>query len=467
MFETLSDKLQGVFRRFRGRARLTERDLDEGLREVRLALLDADAHFSVVREFNNKVKERALGAEVSEALDPAQQVIKIVFDELVALLGADESKITYADTPPTVIVLCGLQGGGKTTTAGKLAVLVQKQKHRPLLVATDIHRPAAIRQLEVVGEQIGVPVFKLGDQAHPADIARAAVRHATQNGLDVVIVDTAGRTHTDAAMMDEIRAVVAAVDPHETLLVLDALTGQDAVNVAESFAAEVSFDGVIMTKMDGDARGGAALSVRAVSGVPIRFIGMGEKLDALDPFHPDRIARRILGMGDVLSLIEKSQETFDQDQAARMQEKLMNEGLDLEDFLQQIQQMRRVGPLGQILEMLPKGLLDAFGGAGMPADAMDPREIDRVEAIVYSMTPDERRDPDKLNTSRKRRIARGSGTSMADVNSLLKQFSQTQMMMKQMVGGRGPAGRGAGLVPGMPGRQRKATKPKRKKKRSR
>lgn len=467
MFETLSDKLQGVFRRFRGRARLTERDLEEGLREVRLALLDADVHFKVVREFSNKVKERALGTEVSEALDPAQQVIKIVFEELVSLLGSDESQIAYAESPPTVIVLCGLQGGGKTTTAAKLAVLTKKQTHRPLLVATDIHRPAAIRQLEVVGEQVGVPVFKLGEQTHPADIARAAVTYAEQNGFDVVIIDTAGRTHTDAAMMEEIRAVVEAASPDQVLLVLDALTGQDAVNVAEAFAAEVAFDGVILTKMDGDARGGAALSVRAVSGVPIKFIGVGEKLDALDPFHPDRIARRILGMGDVLSLIEKSQQAFDQEQAARMQQKLMNEGLDLEDFLQQIQQMRRVGPLGQILEMLPKGLLDAVGGGGLPADAMDPREIDRVEAIVYSMTPDERRDPDKLNTSRKRRIARGSGTTLADVNSLLKQFHQTQVMMKQMVGGRGPAGRGAGHVPGVPGRQRKATKPKRKKKRSR
>ncbi|MBD3176790.1 MAG: signal recognition particle protein, partial [Armatimonadia bacterium] len=369
---------------------------------------------------------------------------------------------------PTVIVLCGLQGGGKTTTAGKLATLTKKQRHRPLLVATDIHRPAAIRQLEVVGEQIDVPVFKLGDQVHPVDIARGAIKHAEQNGLDVVIIDTAGRTHTDETMMEEIRSVVDAVDPHEVLLVLDALTGQDAVNVAESFAAEVAFDGVIMTKMDGDARGGAALSVRAVSGVPIKFIGMGEKFEALDPFHPDRIARRILGMGDMLSLIEKSQETFDQEQAVRMQEKLMNEGLDLEDFLQQIQQMRRVGPLGQIVDMLPKGLMEAFGGGGMAAEEMDPREIDRVEAIVFSMTPDERRNPQKLNTSRKRRIARGSGTTMADVNSLLKQFGQTQQMMKQMVGGgRGPGGRGGPPMPGMPGRKRKATKPKRKKRRSR
>jgi signal recognition particle subunit SRP54 len=436
MFESLTDKLQDVFRRFRGRARLTEKDLTEGLREVRLALLDADVHFRVVKDFNQRVVERALGAEVSGALDPAQQIIQIVFEQLVELLGADESQISYrTDGRPTIIVLCGLQGGGKTTTAAKLAAMLKREGKKPLLVATDIHRPAAIRQLEVVGEQVETPVFKLGQETHPADIARAALSHAKQNHHDTIIVDTAGRLHTDEAMMDEIRAVIGAVEPDETLLILDALTGQDAVNVAEAFQQEVHFDGVVMTKMDGDARGGAALSVRAISGVPIKFIGVGEKLEALEPFHPDRIARRILGMGDVLTLIEKSQEAFDQEQALQMQQKLMKEGLNLEDFLGQIQQMRRMGPLRQLLEMLPRGLLDFFGGPGARVEDMDPREIDRIEAIICSMTTLERREPEVLNISRKRRVARGSGTTVADVNSLLKQFNQTQTMVRQLVAG--------------------------------
>jgi len=433
MFEALSDKLQGVFRRFRGRARITARDLVDGLREVRLALLDADVPFKVVKDFNERIKERALGAEVSEALDPAQQLIQNVFDELVALLGVEGAPIAVAPQPPTVIVLCGLQGGGKTTSAAKLAQRLRKDGKRPMLVATDIHRPAAIRQLEIVGEQVSVPVFRMGDQTHPADIAKAAVAHARQNGLDTLIVDTAGRLHTDDEMMGEIRAVVDAVHPHEILLVLDALTGQDAVTVAEAFHAQLEFDGCILTKMDSDARGGAALSVRAITGVPLKFIGVGEKLDALDVFHPDRIARRILGMGDVLSLIEKTQEAFDQDEAVRMQQKLRKEGRDLADFLKQIQQMRRMGPLKQIMEMLPQGFLDAFGGGRPGMDEMDPREIDRIEAIIYSMTPEERQSPDVLNTSRKRRVARGSGTTVADVNSLLKQFHQTQQMVRHMV----------------------------------
>jgi len=442
VFESLTDKLQGVFRRFRGRARLTEKDLDEGLREVRLALLDADVHFRVARNFNDRVRERALGAEVSAALHPDQQVIQIVFEELIAVLGSDESQLRFSEVPPTVIVLCGLQGGGKTTTAAKLAGLVHKEQRKPLLVATDIHRPAAIRQLEVVGEQVGVPVFRLGDQTHPVDIAKAAVRYAGQNELDTLIIDTAGRVHTDEEMMTEIRDIVGAVNPDEVLLVLDALTGQDAVNVAEAFHREVEFTGVILTKMDGDARGGAALSVRAIAGVPIKFVGVGEKLDALEPFHPDRIARRILGMGDVLTLIERSQEAFDRDQAIAMQQKLLKEGLNLEDFLGQIQQMRKVGPLTQIIDMLPRGFLEAFGG-GPGQQEMDPKEIDRVEAIVFSMTPDERRSPGILNTSRKRRIARGSGTTVADVNALLKQFSQTQSMVRNMVTGpQGPKSQG-------------------------
>ncbi len=458
MFESLTDKLQDVFRRFRGRARLTEKDLTEALREVRLALLDADVHFRVVKDFNQRVQERALGAEVSEALNPAQQIIQIVFDELVALLGSDESEIRFAqDGRPTIIVLCGLQGGGKTTSAGKLSAMLRKEGKKPLLVATDIHRPAAIRQLEVVGEQVGIPVFKLGQETHPADIARAALGHARQNHNDVVIIDTAGRLHTDEAMMAEIRAVLAAVEPHETLLVLDSLTGQDAVNVAEAFQQEVRFDGVILTKMDGDARGGAALSVRAISGVPIKFIGVGEKLEALEPFHPDRIARRILGMGDVLTLIEKSQEAFDQEQALQMQQKLLKEGLNLEDFLGQIKQMRRMGPMRQLLEMLPRGLLDFFGGPGARVEDMDPREIDRIEAIICSMTLRERREPEVLNISRKRRIARGSGTTVADVNSLLKQFHQTQTMVRQLMVG--PKG-----VPGMRSKHAGSHGPKKSKK---
>jgi len=463
MFEGLSEKLSATFRKLRSRGRLTEADISAALREVRMALLEADVSFQVVKDFTNAIKEQALGEEVAKALSPGQQVVKIVHTELVRLLGSDAAGLAMADTPPTIILLAGLQGSGKTTMAGKLARMISKRGGTPLLVATDTHRPAAIRQLEVVAEQVEVPFFQMGDQMEPARIAKAAVSHARSRNLDTVIIDTAGRLHTDAEMMDEIRAVHQAISPHETLLVLDSLTGQDAVNVATEFCGTVDIDGVVLTKLDGDARGGAALSLRAVTGKPIKFAGVGEKFDALETFHPERIASRILGMGDVLTLIEKAQETVDQDKAAELQKKVLQDRFDLEDFLEQLQQMKRVGPLNQILEMLPKSWL---GWAGALEDEeVDPKELDRIEAIIRSMTPDERHNPGRLNGSRKKRIARGSGTTVADINSLLKQFDETQVMMKQMMGAQqGVAGR---VIHGAKPMRRKSARATKSKKRSR
>lgn len=427
-FSSLAEKLQNTFKRLRGKGKLSEKDVQEAMREVRLALLEADVNYKVVKDFVGVVKERALGQEVMESLTPAQQVIKIVNEELTALMGGTQSKIVLASKPPTVVMLIGLQGAGKTTTAGKLAHHFKRQGRRPLLVACDVYRPAAIKQLEVLGAQLDIPVFTLGDRVSPVEIARQAIQHAQEYGNDLVVLDTAGRLHINEELMQELENIKAAVQPHEVLLVVDAMTGQDAVTVAESFHQSLGIDGVIMTKLDGDTRGGAALSVKAVTGRPIKFVGMGEKLDALEPFHPDRMASRILGMGDVLTLIEKAQASIDQEKAREMERKLRQQEFTLEDFLEQLNQVKSMGPLEDILGMLP--------GLGQVKKLkniqVDERELKHVEAIIQSMTPEERRNPEILNGSRKRRIAQGSGTRVQDVNRLLKQFMEVKKMMKQL-----------------------------------
>ena len=439
MFETLSDRLQAVFTRLRGKGRLTERDVDEAMREVRVALLEADVNVRVVRQFINRLRERAVGSDVLASLTPAQQVIKIVHEELIAMLG-EPARLDLSGSPPIVLMLVGLQGSGKTTMAGKLALHLRKQGQRPLLVAADVRRPAAIQQLITLGKQIDIPVYSEGSR-NPPDICSNAIRHARDQRYSVVILDTAGRLHIDEEMMEEVVKIRSRVQPQETLLVADAMTGQDAVRVAEEFHKQVPLTGLILTKMDGDARGGAALSIRSVTGVPVKFIGTGEKLDALEPFHPDRLASRILGMGDVLSLIEKAQENFDQQQVEVLQKKLRTATFDLEDFLQQLQAMKKMGPLQQLLEMIP-----GFSSIRnqIPAGALDDGQLKRVEAIIYSMTPAERRDPAIIDGSRRRRIARGSGTTPQDVNQLLNQFRQIQKMMKQFGGGK------PGRVPRLP-----------------
>lgn len=427
MFKGLGDRLEDIFKSLKGKGRLTEDDVNQAMREVKMALLEADVNFKVVKEFVAQVKERSVGQDVLDSLSPAQQVIKIVRDELTELLGGTQSKINLSPKPPTIIMLVGLQGAGKTTTAGKLAKLMGKQGRRPLLVAGDIYRPAAIKQLQVLGEQLKFPVFNMG-QEDPVKIAKAAVEHANTHGRDMVIIDTAGRLHINEELMDELANIKSTVKPHEILLVVDAMTGQEAVNVADTFNQKLGLDGIIMTKLDGDARGGAALSVRKVTGCPIKFAGMGEKLDALEPFHPERMADRILGMGDVLTLIEKAQANFDAEQAAKLNRKIRQADFNLEDFLEQMQQVRKMGPLEQVLGMIPgmnkltKQLKD---------QQIDEKELGQVEAIIYSMTAWERQHPEKLDGSRKKRIARGSGTRVQDVNQLLKQFEQTKKMMKQ------------------------------------
>ncbi|WP_031515343.1 signal recognition particle protein [Desulfofalx alkaliphila] len=426
MFQSLSERLQATFKKLKGKGNLTETDVNEAMREVRVALLEADVNFKVVKEFVASVKEKAVGQDVMSSLTPGQQVVKIVRDELVELLGGTQSKINLAPKPPTVLMLVGLQGSGKTTTCGKLANNLRKAGRRPLLVAADVYRPAAIKQLEVLGKQLDIPVFSMGQQ-NPVDIAKAAIENANSTGRDLVIIDTAGRLHINEELMAELEGIKAAVKPHEILLVVDAMTGQDAVNVAESFNNKLGLDGIVMTKLDGDTRGGAALSVRKVTGTPIKYVGVGEKLDALEPFHPDRMADRILGMGDVLTLIEKAQATMDAEQAAQLSHKLKTAEFSLEDFLVQMQQVRNMGPLDQILGMIPgmnklKGL----------KDQIDEKELVYVEAIIRSMTPYERRHPEKINGSRRRRIAAGSGTKVQDVNRLLKQFEQTRKMFKQI-----------------------------------
>ena len=427
MFENLTNKLQAVFQRLGKRGVLRESDVDEVLREIRLALLEADVHYKVVKDFIARVRERAVGAEVTKSLSPAQQVIKIVHQELVNVLG-EAGRLELQGPVPYVIMLVGLQGAGKTTMAAKLARHFKQGGHLPLMVAGDIYRPAAITQLEVLGRQLELPVYSAGQQTPPPQICADGVREARRRGCDVVILDTAGRLQIDQEMMAELEAVKRAVQPVETLLVADAMTGQEAVNVAVGFHQRVGLTGLILCKVDGDARGGAAISMRAVTGVPIKFLGTGEKTDALEIFHPDRLATRILGMGDVLTLIERAEATFDQEQAERMERKLREASFDLQDFLEQLQQVRKMGPLSQLLDLMP--------GMGRLAQDISPevtdRQFKRIEAMVLSMTPEERRNPRIFDASRKKRIARGSGTTVQELNMLLKQFQQMQRMMKQL-----------------------------------
>jgi signal recognition particle subunit SRP54 len=451
VFERLSDRLQGVFSGLGSKGKMSEADVDFALKEVRVALLEADVNFKVVKGFVARLREKALQAEVLESMSPVQQVVKIVSDELVEVLGGGQSKITMAPSPPTVVMLAGLQGSGKTTTAGKLALHLRKQGQRPLLVAADTYRPAAIRQLITLGKQLDVPVYS-DENAKPPQICDAAVKHARSTGATIVIMDTAGRLHIAEDMMAELQEIQRRTSPAEILLVADAMTGQDAVRVAEEFNSKVTLTGLILTKMDGDARGGAALSMRSVTGVPIKFVGVGEKLDALEPFHPDRVASRILGMGDVMSLVERAEETFTREQSERLEKKLRAGTLDLEDFLEQMQQLKNMGPLSQLVEMIPgMGNLVKTPEA---AAALDGQQMKRVEAIVLSMTPAERRNPQMIGGSRKKRIARGSGTTPADVNRLLNQFFEMQKMMKTLASGKTPWGKGKppkGMMPkGMP-----------------
>ena len=433
MFDALSERFDGIFTKLRSRGKLTEADVDAVAREIRLALLEADVNVRVVKALIARVKERANGAEVQKSLSPAQQVIKIIHEELITTLGGTSGKLTMSSKPPTVVMMCGLQGAGKTTAAAKLARQLKSQGLQVLLVAADLQRPAAVEQLRVLGRRVDVPVWA-GPDDEPTDpiaVARTALDEAARLGKNVVIVDTAGRLQIDAALMDELREVRDVVAPHDTLLVVDAMTGQEAVNVATAFDEVVSLDGIILTKIDGDARGGAALSVKEVVGKPILFVGTGEKIEDFEAFHPDRMASRILGMGDMLTLIEKAEAAFDEDSAAKAQEALAKGQFTLEDFLEQMRQVRKMGPLGNIMKMLP----------GMPKEMrdqeLDEGEIDRVEAIICSMTPTERRDPSVINGSRRLRIAQGSGTSTTDVNALLKQFKQVQQMMKTLTGGSG------------------------------
>jgi signal recognition particle subunit SRP54 len=430
VFENLSDKLQSVFSGLSNRGKLSEADVDAALREVRLALLEADVNFRVVKDFIQRVRERAVGAEVMKSLTPAQQVVKIVNEELIATLG-EPARLDLSGPSPHVIMLVGLQGSGKTTTAAKLALTLRKSGQRPLMVAADTRRPAAITQLEVLGRQLDVPVHSEGDKVPPPTICANAVKRARESAYSVVLLDTAGRLHIDDQLMKELEQVKAKAKPREVLLVVDAMTGQDAVRVADEFNQRVGVTGLILTKVDGDARGGAAISVRSVTGVPIKYLGVGEKTDALEVFHPDRLASRILGMGDVLTAIEKAQEVMDQEQALKVGKKLVKGEFDLEDFRDQLQQLKQMGPIGQLLDMIP-GMSKLT--EGMAPDVTD-QQMKMIEAIINSMTPGERRNPRIINASRKRRIARGSGTTVMEVNDLLSQFRQMQRMMKQLAGG--------------------------------
>ena len=457
-FEGLSDKLAATFKRLRGRGKLNEADVKEAMREVRLALLEADVNYKVAKDFTNNVTARAVGADVMESLTPAQMVIKIVNEELTNLMGGQAERLATTNHPPCIIMMCGLQGSGKTTHSAKLAKMLKGQGHRPLLVACDVYRPAAIKQLQVVGEQVGVPVFEMGTE-NPVKIADAAVKHARDHGNDYVILDTAGRLHIDEALMQELQNIKKTVEPHEQLLVVDAMTGQDAVNVAKSFDETLGITGVILTKLDGDTRGGAALSVRAVTGKPIKFAGTGEKMDNLEVFHPSRMASRILGMGDVMSLIEKVEAQADEKEAEELAKKLQQETFDLEDMLDQFRQIRKMGNLKEMLGMVP-GLSKQVKDLDI-----DDKQIVRVESIILSMTPDERHKPSLINPSRKRRIAAGCGMKVEDVNRLLKQYEQTMQIMKRFQnpnkGKKGKKGRRGfgnlggmmGGMPGMPGGQ--------------
>jgi len=428
MLSGLSEKLSKTFAKLRGKGRVSEADVDAALREVRMALLEADVNFKIVKEFVAKLRERAVGAEVLDSLSPDQQVIAIVRDEMTELLGGQIHRINWSSQPPTVILLAGLQGTGKTTTAAKLGGWLRREGKKPLLVACDIYRPGAILQLQTVGKQVGVAVFEMGT-APPSQIAQAALKYAREHNHDVVILDTAGRLHVDEAMMAEVRQLHEITKPHEVLLALDAMTGQDAVNAAQAFHETIPLTGVVLTKLDGDARGGAILSVRAVTGVPVKFVGLGEKLDAIEPFYPDRMAGRILGMGDVLTLIEKAEKQFDDRQAAVLEAKVMDGNFDFDDFLQQMQEVKKLGPLENLIGMLPGANKLSVGGAKI---SVDEKQLGRVEAIIRSMTAKERRDPEMINGSRKRRIAAGSGTSVQDVNRLLGQFRDMKKMLRQM-----------------------------------
>jgi signal recognition particle subunit SRP54 len=429
-FEGLSERLENSFKKLRAKGKLTEADVKEAMREVRLALLEADVNYKVSKEFTAKVTERAIGADVMESLTPGQMVIKIVNEELTELMGGTEARLAIANHPPTVVMMCGLQGSGKTTHSAKLALKLKKEGHRPLLVACDVYRPAAIKQLQVVGEQVGVPVFEMG-AVNPVTIAEEAVKYAKDHGNDYVFLDTAGRLHIDEALMEELTNIRSTVHPHEILLVIDAMTGQDAVNVAKSFNETLGIDGVILTKLDGDTRGGAALSVRAVTGKPIKFVGTGEKLDQLETFHPSRMASRILGMGDVLSFIERAEQSLDEKKAAELEKKLAKNKFDLNDLLDQFEQIERMGSLRDTIKMIP-GI-----GNKINDEDIDENAFGNMRAIIYSMTKQEREHPDIINPSRKRRIAAGCGKTVEDVNKLLAQFKQMQKMMKQFGGGKG------------------------------
>lgn len=431
MFGSLSERLSEAFKKFRKKGKLSASDVKEGMREVKLALLEADVNFMVVKQFVKSVTERAVGAEVLESLVPAQQIIKIVNEELCSIMGGEVSKIAIAPKPPTVIIMVGLQGAGKTTHCGKLAGMFKKQGKRPLLVACDVYRPAAIRQLEIVGEKVGVPVFTMGDKTKPVKIATEGLKYAEKNGYDMVFIDTAGRLQIDEDMMDELIDIKKATDPDEILLVVDAMTGQVAVDVAKTFNDKLDITGVILTKLDGDTRGGAALSVRYITGKPIKYVGVGEKLEDIEPFYPDRMASRILGMGDVLSLIEKAEQAYDEKKAAELEKKIKESSFTLEDYLEQFAQLKKMGSLDRLVGMIP-----GVKASQLKDAKLDESVIAQTEAIIRSMTPKERERPDIINASRKRRIAAGSGTRVEDVNRLLKQFDQTKKMMKQFSSGK-------------------------------
>lgn len=438
-FEGLTEKLSAAFKKLRSKGRLTEADVKDAMREIRLALLEADVSYKVVKDFVKKVTERAVGSDVLESLTPAQMIVKIVNEELVALMGSENAKIAIAPKPPTIVMLVGLQGAGKTTNGAKLAGLMKKDGKHPLLVACDVYRPAAIQQLEVVGGQLGIPVFQMGT-ANPVDIAKAAVEHAKKEGYDMVFLDTAGRLHVDEALMEELSNIKETVHPNEILLVVDAMTGQDAVNAATAFNNQLDIDGVMLTKLDGDARGGAALSIRAATGKPIKFVGTGEKLDMIELFHPDRMASRILGMGDMLTFIEKAEQQYDEEQARKLEEKLKKNRLTLTDYMEQMDQLQKMGNLGQLAGMLPGDM-----GKQLDAANLDEKQLGRTRAIIQSMTPLERENPSILNASRKKRIAAGCGLQVSDVNRLLKSFEMLQQLTKSISKGRfggfgGPGG---------------------------
>ncbi len=447
VFEGLSEKLQQTIKKMRGKGRVTEKDVKQMMREIKLALLEADVNYKVVKDFVKSISERAVGQEVFESLTPGQQVIKIVNEELVNLMGKAPSKSTFSSKPPTVYLMVGLQGSGKTTTSGKLANLLRKQGKKPLLAACDVYRPAAVKQLQIVGKQLDIPVFTLDNGKNPVDIAKAAFEHARENMNDLLIIDTAGRLHVDEELMEELKNIKKKVMPHEILLVVDSMTGQDAVNVAESFNKKLGIDGIVLTKLDGDTRGGAALSVKSVTGKPIKYAAMGEKLSDIEPFYPDRMASRILGMGDVLSLIEKAQENFNEKKALELEQKMRKQQLTLEDFLEQMQELKRMGPINEIMGMMP-----GMNNKMLKNVDVDEKKMGQMEAIIKSMTREERNNPQVINSSRKKRIAGGSGTTIQQINRLLNDFAQMKKMMKNLTdmtkaGKRGRGGLGGFKLP--------------------